>query len=70
MVGVDLCSLIEQCKRTKEIDEKIAILFRINESLPKSQRLRIPSLITWDYVSKALETVQERISPKDRAIVS
>ena len=70
MTGTELNSLIEKCKSTKEIDDKIAILFRINECLPKSQRLRIPSLISWDYVSKALETVQERMSTKGRASVS
>ena len=70
MTGTELHSLIEKCKSMKEIDDKIAILFRINECLPKSQRLRIPSLISWDYVSTALETVQERIGAKGHATVT
>lgn len=57
-----LVLLIEQCKDKAELDDQIILLFQINAHLPKSQQLSIPSLITRDYVSKALDMVQDRIN--------
>jgi hypothetical protein len=58
-----LVLLIEQCKGTSSIDDQITLLFQINALLPKSQQLQIPSLITRDYVSKAIGTVQDWLNP-------
>jgi hypothetical protein len=55
--------LIEKCKTSKNIDEQIMILFDINSRLPESQQLRIPSLITGDYVHKAIATIEDSINP-------
>ncbi|HEV8405216.1 MAG TPA: hypothetical protein VGQ13_04835 [Nitrososphaera sp.] len=51
--------LIEDCKSETNIDRKIEILYTINSMLPKSQRLKIPSLITNDYVYQALYRIEE-----------
>jgi hypothetical protein len=53
--------LIEDCKSEINIDRKIEILYTINSMLPKSQRLKIPSLITNDYVYQALYRIEEML---------
>jgi hypothetical protein len=40
------------------------MLHAINSALPKSLQLQMPSLLTNDYVSRALDIVEDRISPQ------
>ena len=58
-----LLQLVEQCKNESDLDVQISTLFEINSNLPKALQLKIPSLITRDYVSKALATVEDGINP-------
>jgi len=51
--------LMEECKGELNIDRKIEMLYAINSMLPKSQQLKIPSLITNDYVYHALNRIEE-----------
>lgn len=51
--------MIEECKSELNIDRKIEILYAINSMLPKSQQLKIPSLITKDYVHIALYRIED-----------
>jgi len=51
--------LVEECKGELNIDRKIEMLYAINSMLPKSQQLKIPSLITNDYVYHALNRIEE-----------
>lgn len=51
--------LVEECKGELNIDRKIEMLYAINSMLPKSQQLKIPSLITNDYVYQALYRIEE-----------
>ena len=51
---INVSALIEECKNESDIDRKTEILYSINSMLPKSQQLKIPSLITNDYVNLAL----------------
>lgn len=53
--------LVEECKNEPNIDRKIEILYVINSMLPKSQQLKIPSLITNDYIHLALYRVEEML---------
>jgi hypothetical protein len=53
--------LVEECKNEPNIDRKIEILYAINSMLPKTQQLKIPSLITNDYVCLALYRVEEML---------
>jgi len=53
--------LIEECKNETNIDRKIEILYAINLMLPKSQQLKIPSLITNDYIYQALYRIEEML---------
>ena len=57
----NVVALIEECKSESEIDRKIEILYSINSMLPKSQQLKIPSLITNDYVNLALYRIEEKL---------
>jgi hypothetical protein len=45
---------IQKCSQEQNIDRKIQILRFINSVLPNEIQLRIPSLITDDYVESAL----------------
>ncbi|MEM3095037.1 MAG: hypothetical protein QXX64_05310 [Nitrososphaera sp.] len=53
--------LLEECKVEPDLDRKIQMLYAINSMLPKSRRLKIPSLITNDYVYQALYRIEEML---------
>ena len=53
------------------MDIQIDILYRINETLSDSVRIKVPSLITNDYVSRALDIIEDKLldyDPKDARI--
>ena len=50
---------ISMIREGNSIDEKVKLLEELNRLLPDGSRLSIPSLITNDYVSKAVNTVEE-----------
>ena len=54
-----ISKLIESCRDEQDIDKKIETLYRINSMLPKSQKLKIPSLLTDDYVETALYNIEQ-----------
>lgn len=54
-----IMDLLEECKVETDIDRKIELLYTINSMLPKSQQLKIPSLITNDYVYQAIYKIEE-----------
>jgi hypothetical protein len=54
-----ILDLVEECKREPDIDRRIEMLYAINSMLPESQQLKIPSLITNDYVYQALYKIEE-----------
>jgi hypothetical protein len=54
-----ITDLIEECKREPDIDRRIEMLYAINSMLPKSQQLKIPSLITNDYIRHAISKIEE-----------
>jgi hypothetical protein len=56
-----MLKMIEECKNELNIDKKIEILYKINSMLPTSKQLKIPSLITNDYVSHALYKIEEKL---------
>lgn len=56
-------SLIARCRYQSDVDKQIGILHAINSTLPKSLRLQMPSLLTNDYVSRALDIIEDRILP-------
>jgi hypothetical protein len=50
--------LISRCRDEYEIDKQVEILHAINLELPQSKQIRIPSFITNDYVSRALDIAE------------
>lgn len=52
---------IERCRSEQELDTQIKILHEINENVPTSIRVTMPSLLTNDFVYRALDTIEERI---------
>ena len=49
------------CRHQSDVDKQILLLHKINSALPKSLQLQVPSLLTNDYVSRALDIIEERI---------
>jgi len=63
MILNPITSLIAKCRFQSDVDKQIQILHTINSALPKSLRLQMPSLLTNDYVSRALDIIEDRILP-------
>lgn len=63
MIFNQINSLIARCRYQSDVDKQIGILHAINSALPKSLRLQMPSLLTNDYVSRALDIIEDRILP-------
>ena len=63
MILNPITSLIAKCRYQSDVDKQIQILHTINSALPKSLRLQMPSLLTNDYVSGALDIIEDRILP-------
>ena len=57
----ELAELIRRCRYCSDVDDKVKTLYRINAMLPKSTQLEFPSLLSKDYVNKALDIIEERI---------
>jgi hypothetical protein len=64
MIISQMTSLIAKCRYQGDVDKQIHILHVINSALPKSLQLKMPSLLTNDYVSKALDIIEDRILPR------
>jgi hypothetical protein len=63
MIFNQINSLIAGCRYQNDVDKQIRILLTINSALPKPLRLQMPSLLTNDYVSRALDIIEDRILP-------
>ena len=56
-----LTKLVADCYEELDMDKKVQILYKINSLLPESYRIKIPSLITNDYIDLALYRIEENI---------
>jgi hypothetical protein len=65
-----LSLLIQQCRHEIDVDKQFELLQKINSLLPKTSRLRMPSLITDDYIRTALDTIDEYLMDKKRTLVN
>ncbi|MDQ4013957.1 MAG: hypothetical protein M3114_00980 [Thermoproteota archaeon] len=65
-----LSSLIQQCRYEIDVDKQFELLQKINSLLPKTIRLRTPSLITDDYIRTALDRVDEYLLGKKRMLLN
>jgi hypothetical protein len=66
MIFNQITPIIALCRYQSDVDEQIRILHAINSALPESLRLQMPSLLTNDYVSRALDIIEDRILPPIR----
>jgi hypothetical protein len=65
-----LSSLIQQCRYEMDVDKQFELLQKINALLPKTIRLRMPSLITDDYIRSALDVIDEYFLDKKRTLLN
>ena len=56
-----IAKLVEDCYEEEDIDKKVQILYKINSLLPKPCSINIPSLITDDYIDRALYRIEKNI---------
>ena len=56
-----ISKLTEQCNDEPDINKKIELLYRINSILPKPYQLKIPSLLTDDYINTAMYRIYQTI---------
>jgi hypothetical protein len=56
-----ILGMIKECEGEQNVDRKIEILYQINSIMPESEQLKIPSLITNDYVDLALSRIEEKV---------
>jgi hypothetical protein len=56
-----IMKMISECKDERDVDCRAQILYQINSMLPNSRKLRVPSLITNDYINMALYRIEESL---------
>lgn len=61
MTGQELLNLIDLCRYEPNVDRQVQILHQINDQLPEMLRIKFPSLLTNDYVNRALDIVEDKI---------
>ncbi len=57
----ELRSLIDACRSESDLDRQVAVLHRINQGLPEPLQLKIPSFLTDDYVTRALDLIEDKM---------
>jgi hypothetical protein len=50
---------ISMIRESNDIDQRVRLLEELNTLLPSEQRLLLPSLFTNDYVSRAVNLIEE-----------
>jgi hypothetical protein len=60
-----ISELTEECDHKQDINKEILILYRGNSILPRSYQLSIPTLITDDYIDRALDRIDEKVNLKN-----
>jgi hypothetical protein len=64
-----LSSLIQQCRYEVDVDKQFELLQKINGLLPRRIKLRLPSLITDDYIRTALDAIDDYLLDKKRILI-
>jgi hypothetical protein len=59
-----ISSLVQKCRYESNLDTQVDILFQINRILPSVMKLKLPSFFTDDYVSRALDIIEEKVLPR------
>ena len=56
-----ISKLTEKCNDEPDVNKKIELLYRINSIVPKPYQLKIPSLLTDDYINTAMYRIYQTI---------
>lgn len=56
----DLLELIRKCQETKEIDKRAVMLQYLNRLLPLEYKIRLPYLITNNWIDNCLYSLEEK----------
>jgi hypothetical protein len=57
----DIVNLIEMCRNERNVDRQLKILLVINAMLPITKKLHIPSVLTDDYIERALHEIEKAL---------
>ena len=57
-----LLNHVSKIREERDTQKRMEMLLKLNDSLPESLRLDVPSLITNAYVRRALDLIEERAS--------
>lgn len=60
--GEELQAIINHCRSEPELDRQVEFLRRLNQNLPSDIQVAIPSLLTDDFVRRALDKIEEKIN--------
>jgi len=58
----DILAAISAMRAERNVEKRLVMLQDLNDSLPASMRLEMPSLITNAYVRRALDIIEDRIT--------
>ena len=56
-----ISKLAQKCENELDVDKKIVLLHKVNSLLPISYQLKIPSLLTDDYIDTALFRIYQNL---------
>jgi hypothetical protein len=57
----ELRNLIDACRSESDLDTQVEVLHRINQGLPEQLQLKMPSFLTNDYVTRALDLIEDKM---------
>jgi hypothetical protein len=57
----NLENIIRICRYEDDVDKKVLLLLRIDNLLPKKNKLKIPSYVTRDYIDVILNELEKKI---------
>ena len=61
--------LVQTCIETSDIDKRVEMLQRINRLLPVDCIIKLPALITNDYIDRMLDLLEERLNSRSNSKV-
>ena len=58
----NIISQISGIREASNVDVRVTLLHKLNNSLPKGMKLTLPSMFTNAYVRGALEKIEDKVS--------
>jgi hypothetical protein len=65
----DIANWIDLCRSESNLDIQVALLFQINEKLPEELHIKLPSLLTNDYVLRALDIIEDKLTRYESSLL-